>query len=204
VNNWNFPLNVTTYAYIDYGKNALSFKNYNYTLAANSSVMVNVTINATDDTNGEYLHFNLLAILTNNALNITIFEAQDFYVEVVPNAVFSPIFSSGVIGTNFTGKGAARSATQNIVLPNANYYDDSFGMAQVFGLNEDILRLLNQAQLFKAYFMPGRFFTDAAATLYISALTYLQVVTNPNVPQDVISELQYVLYSGIVYYFPEY
>ena len=73
VNNWNFPLNVTTYAYIDYGKNALTFKTYNYTLPAGGSVNVNGTINAVDDTNGDYLHFNLLAILTNNALNITIF-----------------------------------------------------------------------------------------------------------------------------------
>lgn len=141
--------------------------------------MINATITAIDDTKGEYLHFNLLAIASNSALNITLYEGQSYFLQVVPNAVYLPTFSSGVIGTNFTGKGASRSANQNIVLPNANYFDNSFGMAQVFGLNEDILLLLNQAQLYKSYYMPGRFFSDAAATLYISAITYYMILGYP-------------------------
>jgi hypothetical protein len=52
-------------------------------------------------------------------------------------------------------------------------------MAQVFGLNEDILLLLNQAQLYKSYYMPGRFFSDVAATLYISAITYYMILGYP-------------------------
>ena len=194
---------MTTYAYIDYGKQALTFMTYNYTLPAGGSIVVNGTINAIDDTNGDYLHFNILAVLTNDPLNITIYEYQDFYVEVVPNAILSSSYMSGLIGTNFTGMGAQRSSpVQTVNLPNASYFDNSFGMGQIYGINEDLYRLFIGAQTFKSYYEPGQFFMDAAATLYISSITYFTLTYNPNVPQDILSELWYVLYSGIVYYFP--
>jgi hypothetical protein len=127
----------------------------------------------------------------NQEYNISIWIEQDFFVSIVNNAVQTSVVTSGLIGTNFTGHGYPNSSMEiDITLPNANYYNESVGIAQVYGINEDLLSLFAQAQLFKLQNGQVNFFQDNAALTYIAAKINAYLENDSEiVPEDVMQEL---------------
>jgi hypothetical protein len=205
VNNFNFPLNVSTFGFQYWGPQLLTVSGANYSVPSGGRINLNGNITALDGTVGDWVYLSLVAVAFNPALNITIYFEQSFYIQINPNAILSANIISGVIGTNFTNQGKPKSSpVVQMNLPNNSYWDKTFGIAQVYGINEDLLKLLGQAQESKRYSGDSWFFQDSAAFTYISALIYSYVSQIPNPPYDILYNLQWALQSSIMYDLPNY